>query len=202
MWNKEFKTPKKQKYDILPLEIAHCTLPLENNDKNAGFIKFLSENFHSSEKGNQMPVFEDIVSGRGIFNAYAYENQESSKVLKEIGKDHVKREEIIKSIAKNCKNNPENSKIMKTYCEFLMLTAQSLCVTIPKMSGVLFCGGNQVENSDFFKENVEELHKIFLDHPKREWLNKVSFFSQSKKHNFNLAGCRAYAEQHLLRGIL
>jgi len=182
--HREFgKSRDELRFDVIPLELGHVTVPhcSEKSKKIFERIEYLTKQLYGYRYA---PEFEDIVSGRGIKNCYSFEmniNVDDCKLSAE-------------QIAKTVDDSEKKTQALMAYFHYLMKAAQNMCIMTPNTTGVFLCGDNQVNNLQFFKKHEKLFHDIFFDHPKKAWLQSVSFYNQLKAYNFNLEGVNFFTQ--------
>ncbi len=166
-----------EQHSVLPLEAGHCTLL--PSDEDAPLCQHLSKQLYH---GKQPIEYEDICSGRGL------------KAVYEFLSTHTKSSHDIASL-------PDEfaKQAMWIHYKYLMKAAQNISVMVPSVKGIFLAGDNQVHNDAFFQSKQEELKEEFLDHTKREWLDKVTVWRQTQSNNFNVQGALFIAKKNYLQ---
>lgn len=90
--------------------------------------------------------------------------------------------------------DPAATRALLLHYRYLMRCAQTLCLTLLLKDGVFVAGDNGVANAAWLRRHVPELRTEFLNHPKRDWIEKTPLFAQTKEMNFNLLGAVYQAE--------
>lgn len=165
-------------YDsVLPLEAGHCTL--QHSEEDAPLCQYLSKHLYN---GEQPIEYEDICSGRGLKAVYEFLSK------------HTKSSHDIATL-------PDEfaKQSMWIHYKYLMRAAQNISVMIPSVKGVFLAGDNQVQNDTFFQSKQDQLREEFLDHTKREWMEKVTVWRQTKSNNFNVQGALFIAKKNYLQ---
>ncbi|KAL0481858.1 glucokinase [Acrasis kona] len=180
------------KYQPLPLEAGHCLIahPAPGDkyyDRDIQRLKFLSKKLYKDVTSIE---YEDICSGRGL--QYCHEFELSLLSTNDEPKIATR---ALKS--GNPDDTPEGRALLVHY-KYLMEAAQNVCVMIPSVKGVFFTGDNQLANESFVLESADIYKEVFLNHPKRHWLEPVAkhMVRQKTPHNFNLEGAH-FVANHL-----
>eukprot|EP01105_Mastigella_eilhardi_P024470 TRINITY_DN6388_c0_g1_i1.p1 TRINITY_DN6388_c0_g1~~TRINITY_DN6388_c0_g1_i1.p1 ORF type:complete len:385 (-),score=130.25 TRINITY_DN6388_c0_g1_i1:1352-2506(-) len=178
------ETVRGSGFRVLPVEFGHTLITFKGPNHpdtpgDMGLYNFISNKIYEGKEGVE---FEDVCSGRGLERAYQFHAGPNAKPLNagEIGKLSVEGDAAAKEAA-------------YSHYKLLIRAAQNTCVGL-QCKGVLLCGGNQVNNSKFVRENAGRLREEFLQHPKRSWLEPVTMLQQETDTNANLLGALFMAE--------
>jgi len=184
-------TKTSRKHEVLSLEfghILHAGLGAMDEDatEDKKLLRYLSKKLYDSK---YVPETEDICSGRGLKYVYDWVREENPQ-------DQVPDLETAKDIAMEAiKGNLYATKAMLFHFKWLFRSAQNLCVGL-QAQGVFLAGDNQVSNHPFVKKYKNRLQEVFLNHPKKAWIENIPFFSQTRKLNTNIEGAIYYAQRH------
>ncbi|KAL0226529.1 hypothetical protein P9112_013853 [Eukaryota sp. TZLM1-RC] len=170
---------------VLPSEYGHSTLALTGPaydlmaSKEQAFAAFLSSQLYDCK---HFPEFEDAVSGRGLEAAYRFLSSGEVLTAGQVSKRAIEGEQTAIDAT-------------RLFYRLLFRLVQQLAIGIG-CKGVLLCGDNQVANDPIVsgEEFLEELRKVFENHPKQHWLKNVRVCRQVEKINLNLVGALGYEQ--------
>jgi len=183
-------TKHAQKHEVLSLEfghILHAGLGAMNEDasEDKELLRYLSAKLYGSQF---VPETEDICSGRGLEYVYEWICSKNPEAPHFASAQEIAKESL--------EGNFFATKAMLYHYKWLFRSAQNLCVGL-QAQGVFLAGDNQVNNNEFVNKYKKQLRDVFLNHPKRAWIENISFFAQTKVINTNIEGTIYYAQNHL-----
>ena len=149
------------------------------------FVQFVSQKLHG---GSHMPEWEDLCACRGLELAYQFiqsqQNQSFNSVIS-INQESTLNYSQIRNLAKS--GNPSAKTAFELHYRFLMRAAQTMVFGI-QCKRVFIIGQPQVENYPLVMELQSQLKETFEDHPKRDWINKITVYVQKETSTFPLSG--------------
>eukprot|EP01100_Stratorugosa_tubuloviscum_P013329 TRINITY_DN661_c1_g2_i1.p1 TRINITY_DN661_c1_g2~~TRINITY_DN661_c1_g2_i1.p1 ORF type:complete len:406 (-),score=193.26 TRINITY_DN661_c1_g2_i1:57-1220(-) len=179
------------KFNVLPMEFGHIQLSSlsQLNPRNAEeqrMITFISNKLYNGKHNIEI---EDICSGRGLGYVYEWLVSENAELT------NLPITEVVKNANLKDDSNEAKfaSKAFSIHYEWLFRCAQTLSVGL-QAKGFFLAGDNQVTNSNFVQINSQYFYEIFLDHPKKDWINNVTCFQQTKQLNINIIGALYFAK--------
>ncbi|KAH0795908.1 putative glucokinase 2 [Histomonas meleagridis] len=154
---------------------AQCYISLPSSPKYAKeceLIRFVSHKLHG---GSHQPEWEDMCSFRGGELIYQFVKPETAPIgynqIRElaIGGDHAAL------------------KAFKIHYKFIMRAIQSMVLGV-RCKKVFIISEAQVKNSVLMKQFSDKLKRTFQDHPRSDWLKKVTIYGQVINSQFGLSG--------------
>jgi len=166
---------------ILPTENGHVSLTPygpshPSYDEEKQLIGFLSQKVYN---GQHSIEWEDICSGRGLGWCYEFATRNVPNAEKLSAFEVVQKALASDELAK---------KALFLHYKYLFRVAQQQCIGLIAQ-GVFLAGDNQAANDPFVAQHIEEYKTEFLNHSKRDWIEQVPVYRQTKSYNLNLLGC-------------
>lgn len=167
---------------VIPTEMGYLQASI-GGDKYP-FIKTERDVINSTAnyyyKGVQMPVYEDLASGRGIVVCYNH-------LLK---KNNLSQQKNITAskITDLAKNGDKIAlEAMKYHYIFFIRCAKAAASSL-KCESVVMALSNQVSNRWFVKSIIPQMKAEFTNFTRPEWIERIAVWSQKKDLNFNNLG--------------
>jgi len=158
---------------------AYCCDPNDPSfAEEQRLFKFASQKLHG---GVHQPEWEDFCACRGLELAYQFIKQE-----KNVRIDRVPDYEKIRSMAIS-EEDPDAVSAFGIHYRLVIRAAQSMVLGI-KCQRVFLISENQVKNFPLMEIMADQLQATFLNHPRREWIKKVSIYVQKSTSTFALSG--------------
>jgi len=139
-------------YVPLASEGGHGDFPVHDEEEQK-LVNFIIKN--KSDKGKKAAVsYEDVLSGRGIENIYAY--LRSSKKFKQAkyDKEIAKAKDKAALISKYRKTDATCKAVFDLFTKFYARCARNYALDVLALGGVYLAGGMAAKNSDMFKKKA------------------------------------------------
>jgi len=171
-----------QPFRVIPLEGGHGLITPSGKgtpdyEEEHKLLEFLSGKLY---EGKHQPEYEDIVSGRGIQYCHEFLTRDAPLPTP------LTTPEIVQAAFAAPHSSAAQDALLLHY-KYLVRCAQGISVVL-QTKGVFLAGDNQAANDGFVRTITQVLHKEFLSHPKREWLENLPVYAQFKKRNLNVDG--------------
>jgi len=172
------------KHTVLPCESGHTSItPLGPSHpaslEETQLLNFLS---HKIYQGKLNPEWEDICSGRGLVSCYEFLCRNDSTSPKTLTAFDVVQ------MALSEEPDPLATKAMLVHYSYLLRASSQQCVGM-LAKGVFLAGDNQAANDPFVSKHLEAFQKEFLNNSKKDWIEGVPVYRQTRSYNLNLLGC-------------
>ena len=170
---------------------AYACSPFDPNfDLETRFLKHAAQKLHG---GTHQPEWEDFCALRGLELAYQFLKSEKGEKV-----EHPPDYETIRQLAIE-KNDQDAIEAFKIHYRFVMRAAQSMVLAI-QCQRVFIISEDQVKNAALMPKITDVLQEEFTNHPRSDWLKKVSVYIQQSTSTFALSGglflSRVFAVAH------
>ena len=153
----------KQGYIPLPQEDGHALFPVEHTSTKP-LVRFIEK-----QKSRKVE-YEDLVSGKGLENIYAYLKSTNKFSITPVTKkiDHAHSKAII--ISKYRKKDQTCKEVFRLFTKFYAQAARNYAVKTMAQGGVYIAGGIAAKNKDIFKTRIFKQEFLNVN---SAWLKKI-----------------------------
>lgn len=142
------------------------------------YIKYLSRKFHG---GRILPEWEELTAFRGLTYGYRFLKQRKGIKL-----DKWPSYDQIRTMIMN-NTDPDAMIAFRMQYRFIFRSMQSLVLAI-NCKRVFLISEAHVMNMPLVVKIADELQKTFENHPRSDWLKKVTVYCQHRSSQFALSG--------------
>ena len=164
------------------------------DERDAAFLAFVSRTVYS---GVHLPEWEDFGSYRGLELAYIFLTQGSrmrDENDEEIDWLSLPGQAYLDIVEKAKQGDKMALEAFKLHYRFIMRGLQSMAMAVA-CQRVLLVSVAQVKNTPLVLSFANDLKRIYEDHPRTEWFQKVPVYVQKTFSLFPLNGGLAVAKQ-------
>lgn len=152
--------------------------------QDAAFLEYVSRTVYA---GVHLPEWEDFGSYRGLQLAYRFLTQPSEENDETIGS-----EEYVELVERANHGDSVALEAFKLHYRFIIRGVQSMAMAVA-CQRVLIVSIAQVMNTPLVLTFADELKRVYEDHPRSEWFQKVPVYVQKEFSLFPLDGGIAVA---------
>lgn len=180
---------------VVSSESSHsqCTLCSPNDplySTEYELVKFISHKVYS---GSHDPEWEDLGCLRGLEMTYRFLKQRQEIKFPEWPKYNAIREMALT-------DDQDALLAFRLHYRFIVRAMQSFSLGI-QCQRMFIISEHHVKNRNIIAKFVDELQETFIDHPRCDWLRKVSIYEQQNSSQFALSGglflARIFASSHV-----
>lgn len=154
------------------------------------FCRFLSRKLHG---GSHMPEWEESCSIHGLELIYRFLKHRANVKL-----ERWPKIDEIRAMASS--GDADALLAYRIHYRMLIRAAQQMALGI-QCQRVFFISEHHVKNMEVVKSFADELKAVFEDHPRSEWLKKITVYTQVKQSQVGLSGglflSRVFAAAHM-----